>query len=130
MKNLTIEATKSSPKVVLDCQTHRHSIIGESYPENSTEFYEPILEWLEEYVQTLDAQAHFVIELIYFNSSSSKALMDIFDILDEASQEGKAIVVDWMHDSDDEALQEYGDEFKEDVVGLDFNIKAKNPQKG
>ena len=126
MKNIEIEATKSSPKIILNPNTHIHEIRGESYPENSLEFYEPIIEWLKEYVDELgDNKAIFIIEIYYFNSSSSKALMDIFDIFEDASKEGKNITVNWIYDSDNDAILEYGEEFAEDFESLIFNLVEK-----
>ncbi|RLA75583.1 MAG: hypothetical protein DRG30_04425 [Epsilonproteobacteria bacterium] len=126
MENLYIMKTKSTPEINFDLSTHNHSIRGESYPENTFTFYDPIFQWIENYIETLEQQeVIFTIELIYFNSSSSKVLMDMFDIFDEASKEGKNITVNWIHDEEDEALQEYGEEFKEDLPHLTFIIKSK-----
>ena len=63
--------------------------------------------------------------MYYFNSSTSKILMDIFDIFEEASESGKNIVVNWLYDSDNEAVQEYGEEFAEDFENLKFNLVEK-----
>jgi hypothetical protein len=88
MEILNIEATKSTPCVVLDSKNHIHSFSGESYPENTSEFYSPIFEWLEEYLASLDSMATFNFEMVYFNSSTSKILMDIFDMFEESSEGG------------------------------------------
>jgi len=126
MENLQIEKTKSTPAIYFDIATNIHSINGESYPENTSAFYEPVINWIEDYIEQLDdKEVIFNIELIYFNSSSSKILMDIFDMLDEACEDGKNIIVNWLHDLEDEALKEYGEEFAEDVENLTFNIKTK-----
>ncbi len=126
MENLQIEAKKSSPEINFDVQTNILSIIGESYPENTTQFYEPIFEWLEEFIDTVeDQEIVFNIELIYFNSSSSKVLMDLFDTLEEASEDDKNIVVNWIYDEDNEASLEYGEEFAEDMESLTFNLVEK-----
>jgi len=125
MEPLYIEKTVSSPKIEFNATTHVHYIVGESYPDNLTNFYEPVWVWLKEYLGVLSEDAVFNIELLYFNSSSSKVLMDLFDILDEASQNGKVIVINWIYNSDDDALQEYGEEFAEDVEYLTFNIVQK-----
>jgi hypothetical protein len=126
VKNLYIEQTKSSPKRDFNYETNILSIVGESYPENTSSFYEPILEWLNSYLSIISEIDVVVnIDLIYFNSSSSKMLMDIFDILDNATKDGKKIVVNWMYDVDDDAIKEYGEEFAEDVDKLIFNIVEK-----
>ena len=126
MENLQIEATKSSPKIDLNAQTNILSIVGESYPENTAQFYAAPFKWLEEYLEALEDQELIVnIELIYFNSSSSKVLMDLFDILEESSEDDKNIVVNWIYDEENEASLEYGEEFAEDIESLTFNLVEK-----
>jgi len=123
MENLIIEKTKSSPKIFFDFATHQHYITGESYPENTSKFYKPVLDWIIEYLEKItDEVVVFNVELIYFNSSSSKILMDLFDLLDEACVQKKNISVNWIHDPEDEALMEYGEEFAEDLENLPIHI--------
>lgn len=121
MKTLQIKQTKSSPEINLNPQTHTHIIKGESYPENTIQFYSPVLDWINVYLSQIDdSEIVFNIELIYFNSSSSKILLDIFDALDET--QNNKIIVNWIHDKDDEAMQEYGEEFEEDIKHIKFRI--------
>ena len=126
MNILMIEKTRSTPFIEFNPETHTHKIIGESYPENTNTFYKPVLSFLGEYLNlTIESPIVFEVELIYFNSSSSKLLMDIFDMLDDACKQGKKITVKWLYDEADEALQEYGEEFAEDSECLDFQIVSK-----
>jgi hypothetical protein len=123
MENLQIEATKSSPKIDFNKDTYVLGITGESFPENTTQFYEPIIKWIDECLDTVENENIIVnIELIYFNSSSSKVIMDMFDTFEDASDEGKNIVVNWIYDEDNEAALEYGEEFAEDLESLTFNL--------
>jgi len=124
MTRLQIEKTKSSPEIDFNPQTHTHLIAGESYPENTTLFYDPVLDWINSYLaEGHEGEITFNIELIYFNSSSSKILLDIFDMLDETKND--KISVNWIHDEDDEAMEEYGEEFEEDIKHIQFNIVTK-----
>jgi len=126
MQTLEISATKSSPAIYFDASSNTLTMSGESYPENTAQFYEPVFEWLEEYIDSLNDQpVTFNMELIYFNSSSSKALMDIFDILEEACDDGKNIILNWIYDEDNDAALEYGEEFAEDIETLTFNLVEK-----
>ena len=126
MESLNIAATKSSPEINFDTTTNILSIVGESYPENTTQFYERIFKFLEVFIENIETEkVSFNIELIYFNSSSSKVLMDLFDILEDASEDGKNIVVNWIYDEDNEASLEYGEEFAEDMESLTFNLVEK-----
>ena len=130
MENLIIEETKFSPSIVFDGDKHCLSITGKSYPENTSVFYAPVFSWLEDYIEKLDddQDVGVNIELIYFNSSSSKVLLDFFDILDEAAEDGKSIAVNWIYEEDDEDSLEFGEEFKEDYESLTFNLVEKKPE--
>lgn len=124
MTKLHIKATKSSPEILLDPLSHQHVLKGESYPENSLEFYREFFDWIDAYIIILEdiQEVIFNIELIYFNSSSSKVLMDLFDIFDDACEDGKNIAVNWVYGEDNDAILEYGEEFAEDYENLKFNF--------
>lgn len=129
MNNLMIEATKYTPEISFDCEKHLLEIRGKSYPENTSVFYQPIFEWLEEYFERDDTQAVTVnMELIYFNSSSSKVLMDFCDVLEEAANSGKNVTVNWVYEEDDEDALEFGEEFQEELESVKFNLVEKTPE--
>ncbi len=126
MKNLHIEATKYTPGINLDAKKGFLSFSGKSYPENTFDFYQPTMEWINTYF-TQGTQKSTVIEMdiIYFNSSSSKLFFDLFDILEEAHESGKEIMVRWLYDVENENALEAGEDFKEDFESLDFSLIEK-----
>ncbi|MDM8522904.1 DUF1987 domain-containing protein [Desulfococcaceae bacterium HSG8] len=128
MESLMIEATKYTPEISFDCNNHVLDIKGKSYPENTSVFYQPIFEWLEEYLSSDETQEVTVnMELIYFNSSSSKVLMDFCDRLDEAAEDGKKVTANWFYEEDDEDALEFGEEFQEELESVTFNLVEKAP---
>ncbi len=79
MENLQIDATKSSPEINFDAQTNILTITGESYPENTTQFYESVFIWIEEYIENITDEEIFLNrEVVYFNSGSSKRSFNTF----------------------------------------------------
>jgi len=123
MENLEIAPTRRTPEISFDCKNHMLAIRGKSYPSNISECYGPVFSWLKKYLGNLGEEECTVnIELIYFNSSSSKALLDFFLMLEEA---GKNIVVNWIYDEDDEDNMEYGEEFQDDLGDLPFRLIEK-----
>jgi hypothetical protein len=126
MKNLHIEATKYTPKIKLDAKKGFLFFSGKSYPENTFDFYQPTMEWISTYFAE-EAQEKTMVEMdiIYFNSSSSKLFFDFFDILEEAHENGKKITVRWLYDAENENALEAGEDFKEDFESLDFNLIEK-----
>jgi hypothetical protein len=126
LKLVKIEETKYTPKVILDPTQRQIDFYGKSYPENTFEFYQPILNWLEEYFaieSTMQTVINF--EIIYFNSGTSKIFFDIFDILEEAKDNGCKITVNWIYDSENDASEEAGEDYKEDFSDLNFNLVEK-----
>ena len=86
MNTLTIQASQSTPGIAGDWDEGRLIMEGDSYPENSLEFFAQIIAWIEHYlkVKAPDAPLHLELRLIYMNTSSVKAMMDIFDLLEDA----------------------------------------------
>jgi len=123
MIDLIMEKTQSTPTIHFSRATNLLTIQGESFPENSAKFYAPVLEWLKEYIAALDTQqVTMEFEIVYFNSSTSKVFMTILDLLEEAAQNKKNISVNWKCDEKNETAIECGEEFKEDLTDLPFNI--------
>ena len=123
MDIFTREQTKSTPWIHFDPQNNYLQIKGESYPENSASFYAPMMEWLEEYLNNLSNSGIRVdVELVYFNSSSSKVFMNLFDRLEEAASNGIHIEINWMYHEDNDTALECGEEFQEDLEKVEFNL--------
>ena len=123
MENLTVEATKSTPYIFFDAQRGILEIRGKSYPENAAKFYAPVFEWLNSYLQANDtATVQVTLEIIYLNSSSSKALLNLLDMLDRSAKSGQGVVIDWRYHGEDETALECGEEFKEDLESAIFNL--------
>ena len=123
MTKYSVQATKSSPGIEFDPETMIFEIKGESYPENCWAFYSPMFNWLEMFFgQANGARVEINMEIIYFNSSSSKTFMDLFDMLDDQAERGKDIVVNWRYHEENESAMECGEEFMEDVSNISFNL--------
>lgn len=123
METLNIKASKSSPLVKYDVESNTLEIAGECYPENAVKFFTPIFQWLDDEINSLNKSLLTVnLNISYFNSSTSKALMNFFDILEEAYDKGKKIVVNWIYIEDNETAEECGEEFQEDLENLPFNL--------
>ncbi|MCP5373397.1 MAG: DUF1987 domain-containing protein [Hyphomicrobiales bacterium] len=124
MENLKIEATDRSPEIDFDFASHQFLVKGESYPEDVTAFYGPVIEKLEAYFEEAPGDAvEFTFELIYFNSSSAKILMHLFDTLDEAAENGTTVTINWVYDEEDDTMEELGEEFAEDLEHATFVMK-------
>ncbi|MFW6363261.1 MAG: DUF1987 domain-containing protein [Spirochaeta sp.] len=116
MESLHIEPTKSSPSIDFNPDSGLLYIQGQSYPENSFQFFEPIFTWMEEYLQQLTGSCIIRLNLDYLNTSSSKCLMDFIDMAEEAYSDGKNIRIEWQYDPENDSSVELAEEFKEDLT--------------
>lgn len=124
MDDLKIKSTKSSPGIDFDAKRRILSIRGESYPENAARTYQPMFDWLKEFLHSPESDGRIEVrmEIVYFNSSSSKIFLNFFETLQEAVVSGKDVVVNWYFDGENETAFECGEEFKEDLDTLEFNL--------
>ena len=114
MSDLNITATQSTPSVEALRETGVVTMRGDSYPENSFEFFAPIIAWIEDVLAKPDATLRLNLHLLYLNTSSVKAMMDIFDLLEEAHGNGREVQVCWFYHGDNERIADLAEEFKED----------------
>lgn len=131
MEKLSLAMTQYTPEISMD-PSGIISLKGKSYPENTFEFYTPVMDWLDEYFKGIVAEKTVVnMEIIYFNSSSSKLFFDLFDVLDENSKEHD-IEINWIYDEENESAKEAGEDFIEDFENLKINlvIKEENDANG
>ncbi|SDJ96545.1 protein of unknown function [Catalinimonas alkaloidigena] len=119
MEIISLEGTEDTPKIILDGKNGIYEISGRSLPEDSAEFYGPVLEWLDQYADAPNSATEFVFKLEYFNTASSKLILDILSKLEDIDN---ASVV-WYYDEDDEDMQEAGEEFSE-LVEVPFEFKT------
>ena len=127
MDAILLEATATTPKVIMDPVANKFEISGESRPENTAKFYTPIIDWFENYSSVLYYQkssggktrkTSMEFKLEYFNSTSAKFILDIFHKLEKIQKEGCDVEVVWHYDKRDTDMKESGEEFSNYVPGL------------
>ncbi|HOP04280.1 MAG TPA: DUF1987 domain-containing protein [Tenuifilaceae bacterium] len=119
METIKIMGTDDTPTVILDADNDIFEISGRSLPEDVTAFYEPILNWLDDYANSPNAKTVFIFKLVYFNTASSKLLLDILMKLEQMHEDGKEVLIRWFYPEDDEDMQEAGEEYA-DIVDIPF----------
>ena len=123
METIKIQGTEDTPKIILDADNEILEISGRSLPEDVAVFYEPVLNWLREYAENPKAQTVFNFRLTYFNTASSKLLLDILMILEELKESGQDVLIKWHYPEEDEDMEEAGDEYA-DIVDVPFEKVA------
>ncbi|SAI32846.1 Domain of uncharacterised function (DUF1987) [Bordetella trematum] len=114
--DLNIAGTQSTPSIRTDAATGLLTMGGDSYPENSFELFGPVIEWVEQFLERCDTPLRVELDLLYLNTSSIKSMMDIFDVLEAAHQQGRDVSVTWFYDTRNERVGELAEEFKEDCT--------------
>lgn len=121
MIKLIIDNSIKTPSIVFESDGILE-IKGKSIPENSIEFYRPVFEWLENYSISPAPKTELKVNLEYFNTSSSKCLLDIFRRLESINVSGKSEVkVKWFYDADDEDMMEAGEDYQA-LVKIPFEL--------
>ncbi len=123
MSPLTIEGTPKTPRIHFSPAEGNFEISGKSIPENSIEFYQPVYDWLDQYSKEPGKNTPVKIQLEYFNTSSSKCLLDVFRKLETLQKSGKSnVTITWMYEEEDEDMMEAGDDYAT-IVGVPFKIE-------
>jgi hypothetical protein len=122
MDRIRIGASARTPEVDFDFDANAFSLTGECYPENIAEFFAPLMDRLTEHLGRLrGARVDFAFALVYFNSSSAKAILGLFDLLDVTAKAGNDVVISWACEEGDD-IQEMGEEFAEDLTAAKFRL--------
>ena len=119
METIKIQGTEDTPKIMLDAENEIFEISGRSLPEDVSAFYEPVLNWLNEYAESPNSKTVFNFKLTYFNTASSKLLLDILMKLEEMHEKGQDVLIKWHYPEDDEDMAEAGEEYS-DIVDVPF----------
>ena len=120
MENLLIPSTKRTPEVSFSVDG-RLVLSGRSIPEDPTKFYDELFEWIFNYCQNASDTTTIDISLEYFNSGSSKAILEILRALVDSAAKGKQISVNWYYEEGDDDILERG-EYYESILGIKFNF--------
>lgn len=121
MEAIIIDGTAKTPTVKFDASTGIMEIKGRSIPENSIEFYKPMVDWLEEYSKSSVAKTQVNVQLEYFNTSSSKCILDVFKKLEAINKGGSEVLINWYYEEDDEDMLEAGEDY-ESIIRVPFKM--------
>ena len=121
MEPIIIEGTPKTPSVRFDAKQGLVEIKGRSIPENSVEFYKPLVDWLEQYAGVPADKTVVNIHLEYFNTSSSKCILDVFKKLEAIHKAKNEVLVNWYYEEDDEDMLEAGEDY-ESIIRIPFKM--------
>ena len=128
MQSLIIVATESTPHIIFDPEKNIFEMKGESRPENTKAFYDPVIDWVKSFCSELlqsnsrREKIVFTIFFEYFSSSSAKYLMNIFARLEELHKNQISVEIKWVYNDIDIEMKEAGEEFQK-LLSLHFKFE-------
>jgi hypothetical protein len=115
MKTLIVDAVPDSPyypEVNFNSETGVCELTGESYMEEAYKFYTPLLKWLKKYTLELNKAVTLNLKLTYFNTNSSRLLLDLLDILKKSQEAGNEVEINWYYEEDDPDVKDEVEDFE------------------
>jgi hypothetical protein len=126
MKRLEIPSARNTPHIILDIDSKEFLIEGKSFPEDSREFYNTVIEWLDEFKASKPIGSIKVcFNLFYLSSSSVISVKQILFKFVELNNEGATVVIEWSYDEDDDDIKKTGEEYQK-ITKLNFEYKINH----
>lgn len=123
MKNFTLKESPKTPAINFDLDSGKLELKGRSIPENSVDFFRPLHSWAENYILCAPEITTIEMKLEYFNTSSSKCLLDLLKRFESLPKSGKEVRVNWYYENNDRDMADAGEDYQA-IVKLPFNIIA------
>jgi SiaC family regulatory phosphoprotein len=124
MEALILSGTKHTPYVNLNPTTGVLQVNGRSTPEHPSEYFAQLYRWVENYLKKPNENTVVRLSFEYFNTSSSKCLLEMMKRLSALHESGKNISFQWMHEPEDDDMKEAGADFR-DLLKAPFEIISK-----
>ncbi len=121
MDDIYLKKTFNSPEVEFIASTGELNIEGRSIPEDPGEFFDRLINWLNDYFLEPVEETVMNIKLEYINSGSSKYMLELLRILKVNYGKGKKVLVKWYFEEGDESIEELGQHY-EQTMQIPFEI--------
>jgi hypothetical protein len=121
MEPIIIDGTPKTPTVIFNMAEGVFKLEGRSIPENSVEFYKPLVDWLDGYKDNPLPRTVVEVKLEYFNTSSSKCILDVFKKLEMIHKAKNEVEIRWYYEEDDEDMLEAGEDY-ESIIRVPFKM--------
>ncbi len=115
MNPLVIESSAETPEIILDKRSNTFTFKGKSLPENPIAFYNPVMKWIDNYSIDPNPETKVEFMMMYFNTSSSKIILDIMKRLEVIKKSGHQVIINWVFKEDDEEMLEAGEIYAERI---------------
>lgn len=112
MEPINIEKTFSTPGVKFTQVDHTLVIEGRVIPEDATAVFQPIVDWVDAYFTSGNSTLKVVFRLYYYNTSSSKRIVNFLKKLDDYFAAGKKVLIVWEYEEGDDDCMRDGQDYQ------------------
>jgi hypothetical protein len=116
-----IQGTSETPGITLDKNKGEIKFSGRSMPEDAKSFYQPLKQWILNYSKDPQPGTHVIFAYEYFNTASSKMIMELVECVKAIMEKDPDMRVEWHYLEDDDDMLEAGEDYS-DITGLDFEF--------
>ena len=121
MNDLYLKKSFNSPEVEFIADSGELNIEGRSIPEDPGEFFDRLINWLNEYFLNPVEKTVMNIKLEYINSGSSKYMLELLRIMKVNNGKGKDVLIKWYFEEGDESIEELGQHY-EQTIQIPFEL--------
>ena len=121
LETIALTATEDKPAVHFDPHSGILAMKGRSLPENANNFFDPLIEWFEQYAHDPKQDTLVDFHLDYFNSSSASKIVKLLIALEEIPALGYNVLVKWHYAPDDDMMKARGEELQ-NIIDLPFEM--------
>ena len=122
INNIDIKETLETPAISFDVTNGNLLIEGRSIIQDSNQFYEPLITELTKCVKSPLGKMEIDFKLEYFNTTSSKSILNVLKVLGEINAVNNEVVINWHYEEGDEDVLEIGEDFSS-MINFPFNLK-------
>jgi hypothetical protein len=124
MKPLFIERKMNSPLVDFNAESGLLQILGRSIPEHPVKFYQPIEDWLNNFIKTSPQKINFTIYLDYMNTHSTECMLILLKRIENYIIDNPQanVLVKWKFDEEDEDMEALGQDL-EAITNVPFKYE-------
>jgi hypothetical protein len=122
MEVLSIKGTSQYPEVLLDKRVGKIEFSGNSLPEDAKAFFEPIIDWIDKYIDSPLQETVLNFKMSYYNTPSSKIIFQLLKKFEKVHGQKTMVKVLWHYPDDDIDMRDAGTDYSENVK-IPFELK-------
>jgi hypothetical protein len=121
--SLLIEATEDTPQIDFNIETGVFKVTGRALPEDAHDFFKPIEEWVQNYVESPNETTVVEMRIDYFNSAATRYIFNLLMCFEDIVDDGGDAKIVWYYKEGDDMIESKGEEMAS-ILELPFEMKT------